>query len=235
VQIGLIAIDNAYSTGATGMCHSQSPLFDNVTIHRLYSPRFVTNTDDSGDGSLRQALTSANASATTFNSILFSIPGDGPHTINLASPLPVVTSPVWIDGFSQSGAEPNQSLFLASTAVVKVALNGTAAGPGANGIEFVPGGYGVVRGLAIGGFQGAGIRSQSTSLIVNGCHVGTDAGGHDGGPERKRDRTRLGPGGHRRPGHRGAHGDCRQHRRRHSRSVRSGADSPLLRRHGPQR
>ncbi|MBI5957473.1 MAG: hypothetical protein HY866_01970, partial [Chloroflexi bacterium] len=53
----------------------------------------VTNTDDSGPGSLRQAILDANAhpGADTIN---FNISGAGPHTINLLSPLPDIGSKV---------------------------------------------------------------------------------------------------------------------------------------------
>jgi hypothetical protein len=62
----------------------------------------VTNTNDAGAGSLRQAILDANGrpGADTIN---FSIPGSGTKTIILQSPLPVVTESVVIDGTTQSG------------------------------------------------------------------------------------------------------------------------------------
>ena len=51
----------------------------------------VTNTNDSGPGSLRQAMLDANASTGTTDTIAFNIPGAGPHTIQPASLLPTVT------------------------------------------------------------------------------------------------------------------------------------------------
>jgi hypothetical protein len=176
VQLGLIALDFAYASGFAGACHSQSPLFDNVIVHRMYEPRIVTNTNIDGAGSLLQAVTDAN-SASNFNCILFNIPGAGPHTIALDGPLPPITQPLWIDGFSQAGSAPNVGAFSYSTAQMKIALDGTPAGGDANGLDFAPGSYGVVRGLVIGGFLGVGIRSESTSLIVNGCYIGTNASG----------------------------------------------------------
>ena len=47
----------------------------------------VTNTDDSGTGSLRQAMLDSNASAGVVDTIAFAIPGDGVHTIALLSAL----------------------------------------------------------------------------------------------------------------------------------------------------
>ena len=55
----------------------------------------VTNTNDSGDGSLRQAIIDANGAAG--GNITFNIPGATP-TIPLQSPLPPITAPVVLDG-----------------------------------------------------------------------------------------------------------------------------------------
>ena len=60
----------------------------------------VTNTNDSGAGSLRQAIIDANANAGT-DTIDFNIPGVGPHTIQPTSTLPTITDPVAIDGASK--------------------------------------------------------------------------------------------------------------------------------------
>jgi hypothetical protein len=70
----------------------------------------VINTDDSGPGSLRQAIVDANANPGA-DRILFNIPGSGVHKIvvggptnsNLTGPgaaLPEITDPVTIDGYS---------------------------------------------------------------------------------------------------------------------------------------
>ncbi len=63
----------------------------------------VTNTEDSGAGSLRQAITEANASAG--NTIAFAIPGTGPFVIKPASALPAITTAnTTINGCSEPGA-----------------------------------------------------------------------------------------------------------------------------------
>src|SRR4028119_2054561 len=62
----------------------------------------VTNTNDSGPGSLRDAIDQANF-ISGLDTINFNIPGDGPHSILLSQALPVITSPVIIDGLSQPG------------------------------------------------------------------------------------------------------------------------------------
>jgi hypothetical protein len=174
VQVGLVALDYAYATGAAPTCHSQAPLFDDVIVHRMYTPMIVSNANATGPGSLTQAIADANVSP-DFNAILFNIPGPGPHTIEAPSLL--ITHPVWIDGFSQAGSAPNLYAYDHSTAQLKIALDGAAEGAEANGLHFMPGSYGVVRGLAIGRYDGAAVRSESTSLIITGCYLGTDASG----------------------------------------------------------
>jgi hypothetical protein len=67
------------------------------------SPYVVTNASDGGPGSLRAALAAANA-APDLNTITFAIPGAWVHNIAPATPLPVVSNPVVIDGLSQPGA-----------------------------------------------------------------------------------------------------------------------------------
>lgn len=63
----------------------------------------VINTNDSGAGSLRQAILAANANS-GLDTITFNIPGAGPHTITLTDDLPEITSPVVVDGLTQPGA-----------------------------------------------------------------------------------------------------------------------------------
>lgn len=63
----------------------------------------VTTIADAGAGSLRQAITSANATAGA-DQIVFSIPGTGPFTITLATVLPSITESVTIDALTQPGS-----------------------------------------------------------------------------------------------------------------------------------
>lgn len=62
----------------------------------------VTATADSGAGSLREAIESANANPGA-DTIDFNIPGGGLQRIALASPLPTATGPTVIDGTTQPG------------------------------------------------------------------------------------------------------------------------------------
>src|SRR6185369_974091 len=81
----------------------------------------VTNTADSGAGSLRQAILNANATPGR-DVIQFSIPGSGAHTITPLAPLPTITGAVWIDGTTQPGFN----------GLPLIELNGVQAGAGAN-------------------------------------------------------------------------------------------------------
>ena len=62
----------------------------------------VTNTNNSGTGSFRQAIDDANAHAAA-DTITFTIPGAGPHTIRPNPFLPAFTGQVTVDGYSQRG------------------------------------------------------------------------------------------------------------------------------------
>jgi parallel beta-helix repeat protein len=67
----------------------------------------VTNTNDSGTGSLREALVSANGNGNpgAVDTIAFNIAGSGVHRIGVTSGLlPDLVEPVFIDGLSQPGA-----------------------------------------------------------------------------------------------------------------------------------
>ena len=95
-----------------GPVHEQQPQANSMdgnrnTELRLCGPdRFlVTNTLDSGPGSLRQAMLDANATPNVGGPdvIRFSIPGAGRTTIQPLSILPTITDAVVIDGTSQPG------------------------------------------------------------------------------------------------------------------------------------
>jgi hypothetical protein len=126
----------------------------------------VTNTSDSGAGSLRQAILDANATPDT-DAIAFNIGGGGVQTIAPLSPLPTITSPVVIDGTTQPG--------FTGTPIIE--LNGTNAGFGAEGLD-ISAGNSTIRGLVINRFRGTGIRlsGKGGNLIVDN-YIGTDVTG----------------------------------------------------------
>ncbi|MDQ4122259.1 MAG: carboxypeptidase regulatory-like domain-containing protein [Acidobacteriota bacterium] len=63
----------------------------------------VTNTNNSGAGSLRQAMTDANNNTDEANTIVFNIPGSGVRTITPLSELPFISGALVIDATTQPG------------------------------------------------------------------------------------------------------------------------------------
>ncbi|MGD0205284.1 MAG: LamG-like jellyroll fold domain-containing protein [Dehalococcoidia bacterium] len=114
------------------------------------------------------------------DTIEFNIPGTGPHTIQPASALPDITDPVTIDGYTQPGASPNTNPpGSGRNAVLKIELDGTNAGAGADGLR-ITAGNSTVKGLVINRFGGAGIElsgSGATGNVVQGNYIGTDVAG----------------------------------------------------------
>src|SRR5262249_11522480 len=146
-----------------------------VTITVIPKTFIVTNTSDSGPGSLRQAMLSANqATSAAPDTILFQIPGAGPFVISPLSPLPTLTHATVIDGFSQPGAIPN-SLLQGDNAVYKIQLSGVNI-PGADGLD-IAGGGSTVDGLDITGFNnGIHLRGKGQNLVT-GNQIGLDPEG----------------------------------------------------------
>ena len=140
----------------------------------------VTNTNDQGPGSLRQAMLNANATAGT-DTITFNIPGPGPHSILPATELPALTDPVVIDGYSQPGSSPNSHLITEpDNAVHTIVIDGSGlTSPGDSACGFrIRGGNSTVRGLVVRSFPGAGILCETYgSNAIEGNYVGTDATG----------------------------------------------------------
>ncbi|MBK7013492.1 MAG: right-handed parallel beta-helix repeat-containing protein [Xanthomonadales bacterium] len=93
----------------------------------------VTNANDSGAGSLRQALIDANA-APGVNRIHFNISGACPRVITLASLLPTIAHPVVIDGYTQPGASRNTAA-VGNNATLCVVLDGANQITGAYGLN----------------------------------------------------------------------------------------------------
>ncbi len=128
----------------------------------------VTTENDSGVGSLREAIHIANALPGS-DRIEFEISGDGPHTIQATSELPDVLESVAIDGTTQFG--------YAGAPLVE--LRGDLAGAGATGLT-IRGSDTRVTGLVINRFSGTGIEIRdagTTRVVVAGNYIGTDLTG----------------------------------------------------------
>jgi hypothetical protein len=122
----------------------------------------VTNTNDSGAGSLRQAIVDANAGSG--NTIKFQI-GSGPQTISLVSMLPVISRPMIIDGATQPG--------YAGKPLIEITGNNTVS----FGFD-ITSGNSTINGLAVNGFTSGGILliTNSGNTVTN-CYVGTSLDG----------------------------------------------------------
>lgn len=132
----------------------------------LFAATFtVSNKNDSGSGSFRQAILDANATAGT-DSINFQIIGLPPFTISPTTALPPITESVLIDATTQNGFN-GQPL---------VELNGANAGAN-SGLRLLAGGC-TVRGLVINrfGLHGIEINGPGTNTI-RGNYIGTDTAG----------------------------------------------------------
>jgi hypothetical protein len=135
----------------------------------------VTNTNDSGPGSLRQAILDANANP-GLDTIAFDIPGAGVHTISPSSNLDTITDPVVIDGYSQPGSSVNTDP-VGTNAVLRIELDGTIVGGGFSlGLNLAAPGC-TVQGLVVNGW-GSGIRTFGTGgNVIRGNFLGTDPTG----------------------------------------------------------
>jgi hypothetical protein len=137
----------------------------------------VTSDADSGPGTLRDAITQANASTGVADTINFAIaPLGGLKTINLLSPLPAITDSLEILGDTQSGSVQN-TMAVGSNAVLNIELNGAGAGA-AIGLRCSTINYCTFRGLVINRFQEGGIRIDAAARGgIFGCFIGTNAAG----------------------------------------------------------
>src|SRR5688572_22324033 len=123
----------------------------------------VTNTNNQGAGSLRDAILTANATS-GLDTIVFNIQGPGVKVINPLTALPEITDPVVIDGTTQPG-------YAGSPVVV---LDGIGLSDAAGLLISASGS--TVRGLAIGRFVNAGIiLRECDNNVIQGNYVGLDA------------------------------------------------------------
>ncbi|HVR31072.1 MAG TPA: carboxypeptidase regulatory-like domain-containing protein, partial [Acidimicrobiia bacterium] len=128
-------------------------------------PFVVTNTNDDGPGSLRQAILDSNATGLMAipDRIEFSIEGAAPYTISPVSALPDITGPLTIDGTTQPG--------YAGSPVVM--LDGSLLDAGV-GLAVRAGGT-TILGLSIGNFPHAAIHLLEGGNRVRANWLGIDA------------------------------------------------------------
>ena len=142
----------------------------------------VTNTNDSGVGSLRDALDQSNSTVGVTDTIAFSITGTGCTgtptvcTITPTSILPMVTDPVIIDGYTQPGSSPN-TLAVGDNAVLLVEIDGSGINGAASAFQISTDNT-VIKGLVINRFTNPAISIESgEGHVIRGCFIGTDPTG----------------------------------------------------------
>lgn len=135
-------------------------------------PVFTVNTlGDSGKWctvascSLREAIIASNDHP-DYNYINFKIPGNAPFSIQPNSPLPIITSPLIVNGATQPGYS-NKPI---------IELNGGVAGANADGLSFTSS-NGSVNALIINNFSAHGIYMPNGGYQITGNYIGVDSSG----------------------------------------------------------
>ena len=154
--------DRLRPAGPSFVCENLEP---RLLLSSTYA---VTNIDDSGAGSLRQAILDANTNP-GLDAITFNIAGGSIHTIAPISVLPDITDVVVIDATSQPGY----------AGTPQIELNGTSVGNNRAGLTLESGSGGsTIRGLAINRFGGDGIHiTRSSGNLIEHNFIGTDPSG----------------------------------------------------------
>ncbi|HVQ54983.1 MAG TPA: hypothetical protein VMT25_07375, partial [Thermoanaerobaculia bacterium] len=134
----------------------------------------VTSTADSGAGTLRQAITDANANSGP-DTIAFNIVGSGVHTIAVATALPALTSPVMIDGYTQPGSSVNTQPVGHGLDTV-LAIEVTAAASVVTCFQ-VNASDTTIRGLVINGCTTSVDFVSGSNVRIEGSFLGTDPTG----------------------------------------------------------
>lgn len=147
----------------------------------------VTNTNDTGNGSLRAAVTAANANGADGAIISFDIGSScGPHVIHLNSALPDLKYETHIEGFSQTGSSKNsKQSFIDNDEVICIVIAGdnlvadafTVPNTVANNMTLS------VLGVGFSGFTHSAINLRGGSdHLVAGVRTGGTLGGFDMDP-----------------------------------------------------
>ncbi|MCS7004638.1 MAG: right-handed parallel beta-helix repeat-containing protein, partial [Cytophagales bacterium] len=160
-------------------------------IYPVHDPLLVTNTNNAGMGSLRNAITYANLNPSK-DTIKFNISGGiGPWIINLSTLLPNITDTLMIDGFTQPNSNDSVRVRLVGNTSVSTGLNVQAPHVHIKGLEFrnfsnVSSGqainisgdnydnFVIERNIISGNYNGIVVDSADNGLII-GNRIGTDS------------------------------------------------------------
>lgn len=133
----------------------------------------VTKTvDDSSVGTLRWAITQANANPAASSTIVFNLGAAGgcPYTITLGSVLPDINAPVFIDGRTQPGWVANTAIGAFSGTLCVRVVNGASLGYAFHTASSASGSQVVALGMVFAGFTQAAIKLEGGS----GHNIGGD-------------------------------------------------------------
>ncbi|MDP2389646.1 MAG: right-handed parallel beta-helix repeat-containing protein, partial [Acidobacteriota bacterium] len=163
-QFTYVAFDGVNSNSATV----------SINVVAMPNPLVVTTAADSGPGSLRAAMTYANATpgAQTITFAIGGVTPAAPAVINLQTGLPIISDAVTIDATTQSGYDGRPVVELTNNGGGGVAV-GFETGFDVNSVT--------IRGFALTRFLSAGIRllqaetaPPGTGHVVTGNILGTD-------------------------------------------------------------
>lgn len=140
-----------------------------LSLISLHSATYtVSSTADAGGGSLREAMTLANANPGA-DVIQFDFGVGGVKTISLLSLLPVITDELFIDGSSDP--------FYTGTPLVELNANGQE-----RGLHIESGGefthiHALIINNATFNTNASGIYIRTDDVTITGCYIGTDPTG----------------------------------------------------------
>jgi hypothetical protein len=181
VSIPGLAVGDSIVATATVASNGTSAFSTEITVASEFA---VTNTNDSGFGSLRQAIENVNSdpndSISSLGTIIFQIPTSDPHfnattgvwTIQLAKLMDTIVKPMMIDGTTQPGyyEQANLDPTAPEAPVVEIADNGSDGG----GLVLGAGSAGTtIIGLSVYGcHDGAGIHIESANNTLAADWIG---------------------------------------------------------------
>ena len=158
------------TSGSTAANPNDTSTF--ATSVPVASPFVVTNTSNSGTGSLDQAILNANMNPGSGPEVIsFDIPGTGPFTIAPTSPLPTITVPVLLDGTTEPGYSGKPLIQIqGSSSLTDGLVLGSTSSTSSMGST--------IKGLDLYDFsKGAGIHIETNTNAVQSTYLGTNATG----------------------------------------------------------